>query len=194
MKIGLFFGSFNPVHIGHMVIASYMAEYTDLEQVWLVVSPHNPLKQKDTLLDDQHRLQLVKIAIDDYRKLKASNIEFSLPKPSYTVNTLAYLTEKHPEYRFVLLMGADNLVTFKKWKNWEQILEFSEIYVYPRRDSDGGDLLHHPKVKVVGAPMMDISATFIRDSIRQGKDVRYLLPDSVWRYIREMHFYEKPKE
>ncbi|MFM9028886.1 MAG: nicotinate (nicotinamide) nucleotide adenylyltransferase, partial [Bacteroidota bacterium] len=170
MKIGLFFGSFNPVHIGHMVIASYMAEYTDLEQVWLVVSPHNPLKQKDTLLDDQHRLQLVKIAIDDYRKLKASNIEFSLPKPSYTVNTLAYLTEKHPEYRFVLLMGADNLVTFKKWKNWEQILEFSEIYVYPRRDSDGGDLLHHPKVKVVGAPMMDISATFIRDSIRQGKD------------------------
>lgn len=191
MKIGLFFGSFNPVHIGHMVIASYMAEYTDLDQIWLVVSPHNPLKQKDSLLDDLHRLQLVKIAIDDYRKLKACNIEFELPKPSYTVNTLTYLHEKHPEHVFALLMGADNLVTFKKWKNWERILEMTEIYVYPRRDSDGGELLHHPKVKVVGAPMMDISATFIRESIRQGKDVRYLLPDAVWKYIREMHFYEK---
>lgn len=191
MKTGLFFGSFNPIHVGHMVIASYMAEFTDLDQVWFVVSPHNPLKQKDSLLDDHHRLQLVRLAIDDNRKLKASNIEFGLPQPSYTVNTLAYLSEKHPEHRFVLLMGADNLTTFKKWKNWERILEMVEVYVYPRRESDGGELLHHPKVKVVNAPVMELSATFIREAIRNGKDVRYMLPDSVWKYVKEMHFYEK---
>ena len=191
MKIGLFFGSFNPVHAGHMVIASYLAEFTDLDQVWLVVSPHNPLKEKSSLLSDHHRLQLVRKAIGEYSKLKASNIEFSLPKPSYTVHTLAYLFEQHPEHRFVLILGADNLETFKKWKNWEQILEMVELYVYPRRDSDGGDLLHHPKVKTVDAPMMELSATFIRKSIREGKDVRYMLPSGVWDYIREMHFYEK---
>lgn len=191
MKIGLFFGSFNPVHNGHMVIASYMAEFTDLDQVWFVVSPHNPLKDKTTLLSDHHRLQLVNIAIGDYSRLKSSNIEFSLPKPSYTINTLAYLFEKHPEHRFVLLLGADNLDTFKKWKNWERILELVELYVYPRKGSDGGDLLHHPNVKVIDAPMMELSATFIRNAIKSGKDVRYMLPSSVWDYIREMHFYER---
>ncbi|MFM7217065.1 MAG: nicotinate (nicotinamide) nucleotide adenylyltransferase [Bacteroidota bacterium] len=191
MKVGLFFGSFNPVHVGHMVIASYMAEYTDLEQVWFVVSPHNPLKQKESLLDDQHRLQLVRLATEDNRKLKASNIEFGLPQPNYTVNTLSYLYDMHPDHRFVLMMGADNLTTFKKWKNWEQILEMVEVYVYPRRESDGGDLLHHPKVKVVNAPIMEISATFIREAIRNNKDVRYMLPDVVWKYMKEMHFYEK---
>lgn len=191
MKIGLYFGSFNPVHTGHLVIASYMAEFTDLDQVWLVVSPHNPLKQKDTLLADHHRLQMVRLAIGDYRKLKASDIEFSLPKPSYTIHTLTYLKEKHTDHEFVLIMGADNLETFTKWKNWEQILESVELYVYPRKESDGGSLLHHPKVKVFHAPHMELSATFIRDSIRQKKDVRYMLPQSVWEYIREMHFYEK---
>ncbi|MFM2206355.1 MAG: hypothetical protein RL213_330 [Bacteroidota bacterium] len=191
MKIGLFFGSFNPVHNGHMVIASYLAEFTDLEQVWFVVSPHNPLKDKSSLLSDHHRLQLVKTAIGDYRKLKASNIEFSLPKPSYTINTLSYLFEKHPEHTFVLILGADNLETFKKWKNWEQILEAVELYVYPRRESDGGELLHHPKVKVVDAPLMELSATFIRKAIREGKDVRYMVPGAVWEQMREMHFYEK---
>ncbi len=191
MKIGLFFGSFNPVHNGHMVIASYMAEYTDLEQVWFVVSPHNPLKEKDSLLADHHRLQLVKIAIGDYRKLKASDIEFSLPKPSYTIHTLTYLFEKHPSHQFVLIMGADNLETFHKWKNWEQILESVELYVYPRKDNQGGNLLHHPRVKVVAAPQMEISATFIRKAIKTSKDVRYMLPQYVWEYIQEMHFYER---
>jgi nicotinate-nucleotide adenylyltransferase len=191
MKIGLFFGSFNPVHNGHMVIASYMAEYTDLEQVWLVVSPHNPLKEKDSLLADHHRLQLVKIAIGDYRKLKASDIEFSLPKPSYTIHTLTYLFEKHPSHQFVLIMGADNLETFHKWKNWEQILESVELYIYPRKDNQGGNLLHHPRVKVVVAPQMEISATFIRKAIKTSKDVRYMLPQYVWEYIQEMHFYER---
>jgi nicotinate-nucleotide adenylyltransferase len=191
MKIGLFFGSFNPVHTGHLVIASYLAEFTDLDQVWLVVSPHNPLKDKSSLLSDHHRLQLVRAAIGDYRKLKASNIEFSLPKPSYTVHTLTYLFEQHPEHTFALILGADNLETFKKWKNWEQILEMVELYVYPRKESEGGELLHHPKVKVVQAPTMELSATFIRKAIREGKDVRYMLPTAVWDYIREMHFYEK---
>jgi nicotinate-nucleotide adenylyltransferase len=190
MKIGLFFGSFNPVHCGHMIIASYLAEFTDLDKVWFVVSPHNPLKPKQSLLKDHHRLQMVRIAIDDYPKLKASDIEFGLPQPSYTIHTLAHLFDKHPEHQFVLLLGADNLETFKKWKNWEQILEQVELYVYPRNGSDGGKLLHHPKVKVINAPVMELSSTFIRESIAGGKDVRYMVPGAVWTYLREMHFYE----
>jgi nicotinate-nucleotide adenylyltransferase len=191
MKIGLFFGSFNPVHNGHMVIASYMAEYTDLDQVWFVVSPHNPFKEKESLLADHHRLQLVKAAIGDYRKFKASDIEFNLPKPSYTVNTISHLYDKFPDHQFVLIMGADNLASFHKWKNWEQLLEQVELYVYPRRDNPGGDMLHHPKVKIVPAPLMELSATFIRNAIKEGKDVRYMVPESVWEYMREMHFYER---
>ena len=190
MKVGLYFGSFNPVHNGHMVIASYLSEFTDLDSVWFIVSPHNPLKTKSSLLKDHHRLQLVKIAIDDYPKLKASDIEFGLPQPSYTINTLSHLFDKHPEHQFVLILGADNLETFTKWKNWEQILELVELYVYPRKDSDGGELLHHPKVKVINAPLMELSSTFIRESIAAGKDVRYMVPQAVWNYIREMHFYE----
>lgn len=191
MKIGLFFGSFNPVHSGHLVIASYMAEYTDLDQVWFVVTPHNPFKEKDTLLADHHRLQLVKIAIGDYRKIKASDIEFSLPKPSYTITTVSHLYDKYPEHQFALIMGADNLDSFHKWKNWEQLLELVELYVYPRKESTGGELLHHPKVKIIPAPLMELSATFIRNAIKAGKDVRYMLPESVWQYLREMHFYER---
>ena len=191
MKVGLYFGSFNPVHNGHMVIASYLSEFTDLDSVWFIVSPHNPLKTKSSLLKDHHRLQLVKIAIDDYPKLKASDIEFGLPQPSYTINTLSHLFDKHLEHQFVLILGADNLETFTKWKNWEQILELVELYVYPRKDSDGGELLHHPKVKVINAPLMELSSTFIREAIAAGKDVRYMVPQAVWNYLREMHFYEK---
>lgn len=191
MKIGLFFGSFNPIHNGHMVIAQYMAEFTDLEQVWFVVSPHNPLKPKNSLLNDYQRLHLVKLAIGDYRKLKASDIEFSLQRPSYTIHTLAYLFEKFPQHEFTLILGADNLETFHKWKNWEQILEQVELYVYPRRENGNGELFNHPKVKLIAAPLMELSATFIRNSIKSGKDVRYMMPDAVWKYIEEMHFYEK---
>jgi nicotinate-nucleotide adenylyltransferase len=191
MKIGLFFGSFNPVHNGHLVIASYMAEFTDLDQVWFVVTPHNPFKEKETLLADHHRFQLVKIAIGDFRKLKVSDIEFNLPKPSYTVHTVSYLYDKYPEHQFVLIMGADNLDSFHKWKNWEQLLEQVELYVYPRKESSGGELLHHPKVQVIPAPMMELSATFIRNAIKSGKDVRYMVPEAVWQYMREMHFYER---
>ncbi len=191
MKIGLFFGSFNPVHTGHLVIASYMAEFTDLEQVWLVVSPHNPLKLKHTLLQDYHRLTLVKTGIGSNRKLKASDIEFKLSKPSYTINTLVHLNEKFPQHQFVLILGCDTLETFHKWKNYEQILENYELYVYPRPESNGGDLMNHPRVKKFDAPLMQISSSFIRDGIRNKKDVRYMMPESVWDYIEEMHFYEK---
>jgi nicotinate-nucleotide adenylyltransferase len=191
MKVGLFFGSFNPVHTGHLVIAGYMAEFTDLEQVWFVVSPHNPLKLKQTLLQDYHRLTLVKTAIGANRKLKASDVEFKLSKPSYTIHTLAHLSEQFPQHTFVLILGMDILETFHKWKNYEQILENYELYVYPRPESNGGELINNPRVKKVDAPLMQISSSFIREAIRNKKDVRYMMPESVWNYIEEMHFYEK---
>lgn len=190
MKIGLFFGSFNPIHVGHMVIANYMLSSTDIEQVWFVVSPHNPLKKKQTLLSDKHRLTLVREAIGDHTKMKASNIEFGLPQPSYTINTLAYLEEKYPKNEFVLILGSDNLETFSKWKNYEQILERYQLLVYPRPGSEGGALRTHKKVKMTNAPLMEISSTFIREAIKNKKDVRFYLPGNVWQYISEMHFYE----
>ena len=190
MKIGLFFGSFNPVHCGHMVLAGYMSEFTDLEQIWFIVSPHNPLKLKNSLLQDYHRLSLVKIAIGDNRKLKASDIEFKLPRPSYTINTLAYLFEKFPSHQFVLILGSDNLESFTKWKNYSEILDQVELYVYPRKDSAGGELINHPKVKKIPAPLMEISSSFIRDAIHNKKDIRYMLPEKVWEYIDEMSFYK----
>ena len=191
MKIGLFFGSFNPVHNGHMMIANYFAEFTDLEQVWLVVSPHNPLKPAGSLLNDYQRLHLVETAIGSYKKIKISKIEFGLPKTSYTINTLVHLNEKFPQHEFVLIMGSDNLITFHKWKNFEQILENYKIYVYPRPDSDGGELKNHPFVKIIQAPLVEISSTFIRQAIKEGKDVRFYLPESVYDYIDEMNFYKK---
>ncbi len=191
MKTGLFFGSFNPIHNGHLVIAQYMAEFTDLSQVWLIVSPHNPLKPAGSLLQDHHRFEMARIAIGDYRRLKASKVEFTLPRPSYTVNTLAHLHEQYPDDSFVLIMGSDNLETFKKWKNWEQILEYNEIYVYPRPGSEGGELIHHPKIKIIEAPLMQISSTFIRNAIKDKKDIRYMIPESVYTYMDEMNFYKK---
>ena len=191
MKIGLFFGSFNPVHSGHMVIAQYMAEFTDLDQVWLVVSPQNPLKTSGSLLQDYHRFDMVRLAVGDYRKLKAAKVEFGLPIPSYTVNTLAYLQEQYPENEFVLIMGSDNLETFDKWKNWEQLIENHKIYIYPRTGSEGGRLRYHPHVKLVDAPLMQLSASFIRKAIRDKKDVHYMLPDAVFKYMDEMNFYKK---
>lgn len=195
MKVGLFFGSFNPIHVGHMVLANYMLAYTELDQVWFVVSPHNPLKKKSSLLHERHRLQLVTLAIGDNPKLKASDIEFSLSQPSYTVNTLIYLQEKYPKLNFVLIMGEDNLQNFHKWRDYEEILKQHELYIYPRYDKqpDTGnpEVLNHPKVKRIPAPLVEISSTAVRQAIHEKRDIRYFLPAAVWEYIKEMHFYEK---
>jgi nicotinate-nucleotide adenylyltransferase len=191
LKIGLFFGSFNPIHIGHTALANYMAEFTDLDKVWFVVSPQNPLKEKGSLLSEVHRLALVDTAIEGYNKLQSSNIEFKLSKPSYTINTLVHLQEKYPKHQFVLILGSDNLQTFHKWKNYEQILAEYELYVYPRPRYDGGELANHPKVRVFNAPIIEISSSFIREAIKTKKDIRYFLLPSVFEYISEMNFYKK---
>lgn len=156
----------------------------------MVVSPHNPHKPAGSLLQDHHRFEMVRIAIGDYKKLKASKIEFGLPKPSYTITTLVHLHEQYPDKEFVLIMGSDNLETFRKWNNWEQIIEHHEIYVYPRPGGDGGDLRDHPKVKLVDAPLMQLSSTFIRKAIKEKKDIRFMLPESVYNYLDEMNFYK----
>lgn len=200
-KAGLFFGTFNPVHTGHLIIANHMAYNTDLDEVWMVVSPQNPMKQKAGLLADYHRLALVRIAIEDNPKLRASDVEFNLPKPSYTVDTLAYLTEAHPNIEFALIMGEDNLRTLHKWKNHEVILERHRIFVYPRvlTEQEKEDLKghrtasstsKHQGIVKVDAPVMRVSASFVRRSIQEGKSVRYLLTDKVREYVEEMHFYE----
>ena len=204
MNIGLYFGTFNPIHVGHLVIANYMADFTDLDQVWLVVTPQNPLKNKRTLLKDVHRLLLVKEAINDNFKLKASDLEFNLPKPSYTIKTLNKFIEKYPKNNFSLIMGEDNLRNFHKWFNYEVILKNHSIYVYPRlltkqeeaeiKDFDVSKTSSFYKNKNVvfceDVPVMKISASFIRKSIKEGKDVRYLLTEPVHKYIEEMHFYK----
>lgn len=191
MKVGLFFGSFNPVHIGHMIIADYMVEFTDLEQVWLVVSPHNPLKPKSTLAPDYDRLHLVRLAIGDHPKLRASDIEFHLPKPSFTVDTLAFLREKYPDKEFTLIMGGDNLVSLPRWKNYEFLLQRYRIFVYRRPQYEQTELVDHPNVHVFKAPLLDISASFVRECRQAGKSIRYLVPDSVYQYLETSHLYRK---
>jgi nicotinate-nucleotide adenylyltransferase len=191
MKTGLFFGSFNPIHIGHLIIANFMATQTDLKKVCFVVSPQNPLKEKNTLARDYDRLHLVKLAIQDNTKLEASDIEFNLPKPSYTIDTLTYLREKHPKKEYVLIMGGDNLATLHKWKNYEQILANYDVYVYKRPNFDLGELAAHPRIHFFDAPMMDISATYIRNCIKNNHSVQYLLPNVVFDYIEGSNLYKK---
>lgn len=191
MHIGLFFGSFNPVHVGHMVLANYMASFTELEQVWFIVSPHNPLKEKSSLLDQNQRLHMVNLAIGDSQQLKSNNIEFGLPQPSYTINTLAHLKEKYPQHRFSLIMGEDNLESFTKWKNYEEILKHHSLFVYPRPGCNPGELKNHKNVIMTNAPVMELSSTMIRQSIKDKKDVSFFVPRAVWEYLDEMHFYKK---
>lgn len=193
MKIGLYFGTFNPIHVGHMIIANHMAEHSDLEQIWMVVTPHNPLKQKSTLLDDAKRFQLVQIATEDFPKIKASDIEFKLPQPNYTVNTLAHLYDKFPQHEFSLIMGEDNLKSLHKWKNYEVILQNHDVYIYPRISSEAENLQFkdHPKIHLIDAPIVEISSTFIRDSIKNQKNIRPLLSEKVWEYIDHNNFYKK---
>jgi nicotinate-nucleotide adenylyltransferase len=196
-KIGLYFGSFNPVHIGHIAIAGYMTEFSGLRQVWFVVSPHNPLKKKETLLADHQRLYMTQLAIGDNDKLKASDIEFRMALPSYTIDTLTFIQEKHPKNEFCLVMGEDNLYTLHKWKNVEELITRYPIYYYPRPDivKPSSPVLDHilsiAEIHRSDAPLMDISGTFIRNGIKHGKDMSYFLPPAVWKYIKEMHFYEK---
>lgn len=191
MRVGLFFGSFNPIHIGHMALANYMLEFTDMEQVWFVISPHNPLKQKASLLDQKLRLYMVNVAVENFPKFKSSTVEFDLPQPSYTVNTLAHLKELYPKHQFSLIIGQDNLATFHKWKNHEEILARHKLFVYPRPGLSKTPFDAHPNVEITEAPMMDVSSTFIREAIRDKKNVRFFLPEKVWDYIDSMNLYKK---
>ncbi|MBP1223284.1 nicotinate (nicotinamide) nucleotide adenylyltransferase [Flavobacterium sp. 1355] len=193
MRIGLYFGTYNPIHVGHMIIANHMAEFADLDQIWMVVTPHNPLKKKSTLLDDHQRLEMVYLATKDFPKIKPSDIEFKLPQPNYTVNTLVHLHEKYPKHEFSLIMGEDNLKTLHKWKNYEVLLDHYNIYVYPRISSEEGntELKSHPKIHIIDAPIVEISSTFIRNNIKEGKNIQPLLPPKVWEYIDHNNFYKK---
>ena len=183
MKIGLFFGSFNPIHTGHMIIANVIYESSDLDRIWFVISPENPFKKNKNLLNEYDRMDLVRQAIHDDYHFQASNIEFDLPKPSYTIDTLTYLSEKHPNYEFVLIIGKDNLVSFPKWKNSDQILGNYELLVYPRPNSAYSELANHPMVTEIEAPMVDISATLIRKLVRDNRSIKYLVPSGVEELI-----------
>ena len=190
-KTGLFFGSFNPIHVGHLIIANHMVEHTDLEEVWFVISPHSPFKQKASLLADHQRFALVNYAVEDHPNLWASNIEFGLPQPSYTSLTLAFLAERYPNKEFSLIMGEDNLIHIDQWKNADFILNNYPIYVYPRPNIELSKFHQYPNVHIVkDVPQMDISSSFIRKCIKEHKDTRYLLPHRVYEYVKEMHFYE----
>lgn len=204
MNIGLYFGTFNPIHIGHLVIANYISEQTVLDQVWFVVTPQNPLKNKSSLLKDSHRLAMVREAVYDCPKLKASDVEFGLSKPNYTANTLAHIIDKYPTHSFSLIMGEDNLRNFHKWKNHENILANHTIYVYPRvltsQEEEESKSLNNDQIDILkanknivychDAPVMKVSASFIRKSIKEKKDVRFLLSEPVHKYVEEMHFYK----
>ncbi|WP_028892197.1 nicotinate (nicotinamide) nucleotide adenylyltransferase [Tenacibaculum sp. 47A_GOM-205m] len=192
-NIGLYFGTFNPIHIGHLIIANHMVEYSDLDEIWMVVTPHNPFKKKNSLLDNHHRLDMVYLATEEYEKIQPSDIEFRLPQPNYTINTLAHISEKHPNYTFSLIMGEDNLKSLHKWKNYEAILEDYNIYVYPRV-SEGiveNQFKNHKKIHRVDAPIVEVSSTMIRNAIKEEKNCKPLLPFKVWKYIDEMNFYKK---
>src|SRR5512133_1758921 len=189
MKTGLYFGSFNPVHIGHMAIANYIIGFTDIDQLWFVISPQNPLKRKATLLEDHKRRALLEIAVEKDDRFRVCDIEFRLPKPSYTIDTLAYLKELYPSHEFVLIMGSDGLPTFTKWKNFRLIQDNYMRYVYPR---PGFPVIKEetPNSKIVDAPLMEISSTFIRDALKARIDIRHFLPAGVYDYIVQMHYYE----
>ena len=193
IKIGLYFGTFNPIHSGHLIIANHMVEHSDLDEIWLVVTPHNPFKNKSSLLDNHHRFEMVYKATENYSKIKPSDVEFKLPQPNYTIYTLAHLTDLYPDKEFSLIMGEDNLKSFQKWKNFETILEHHQIYVYPRISDGNPDipLVNHKKINKIEAPVVQISSTMIRNGIKSGKNIQPLLSKEVWEYIDEMNFYRK---
>ncbi len=189
MNIGLYFGSFNPIHIGHLIIASHVANHTEMDQVWLVVSPQNPLKPSATLLNEYHRLHLVRLALEDDPQVKASDVEFKLPKPSYTIDTLAYLHEKYPQHQFSIIMGSDSFQNLPKWKNFELLLKKYPFIVYRRRDHDIKETWG-AQVNIVEAPLLEISATTIRQNRKEGKTIRYLVPEKVREEIENAGYYK----
>ncbi|WP_379086135.1 nicotinate (nicotinamide) nucleotide adenylyltransferase [Pedobacter sp. UC225_65] len=188
-KIGLFFGSFNPIHIGHLIIANYMANFSSLKEVWLVVSPHNPLKQRSGLANMYDRLEMAKLATENAPQIKISDIEFKLPQPSYTIDTLTHLHERYPEKEFVLIMGADNLVSLKKWKNFEVLLKDYHIYVYPRPGAEVSEWKNHPSITFTDTPEMEISSTFIRKALKDNKNIQFFVPDNVLAFIDQKNMY-----
>lgn len=196
-KVGLFFGSFNPIHIGHLILANYILEHSDMQELWFVVSPQNPFKEKKSLLNDHNRLDMVQLAIKNYPKMRASNVEFSLPTPSYTIDTLTYLQEKHPDYSFSLIMGEDNLGNLHKWKNYDLLLQNYQVIVYPRifgedisSSPNVTQLKNHHNIHKIDAPIIELSATEIRDMIKSGKNVRPMLPPEVFEYLDGSSFYK----
>lgn len=192
MNIGLYFGTFNPIHVGHLIIANHMAEYSDLDEVWMVVTPHNPFKKKATLLDNYQRYEMVFQATEDYLNIKPTDIEFGLPQPSYTVNTLAHIQEKYPQHQFSLIMGEDNLQGLHKWKNHELLVKNHDIYVYPRVFENKKEVkISQDRVHLIEAPIVEISSTQIRKAIKAGKNVQPLLPKLVWDYVDKMNLYKK---
>ncbi len=188
--VGLFFGSFNPVHVGHMIIANYMVEHTELEEIWMVLSPQNPFKSQKSLANDYDRLHLLNLSIGEHAKIKSSNVEFNLPKPSYTIDTLIYLKEKYPDKKFSLIMGGDNITNFHKWKNYELIIRDHDIYVYKRGDKTEHQLGDTPKIKFAEAPLLNISASYIRKSIKEGKSIQYLVTEEVFNYLNTHNIYK----
>jgi nicotinate-nucleotide adenylyltransferase len=190
MKIGLYFGSFNPIHIGHMIIANHVLSHCNIDRLWFVVSPHNPLKETSSLLNENHRLHLVRLAIENESKFKASNIEFSLPRPSYTIDTISYLSDKYPQHEFSIVMGSDSFFNIKKWKNYKELLKQCKIIIYKRPGFEP-DISLSKNIELVNAPLLDISSTYIRNLIKEKKSIRYLVKDEVMEDILANGYYSK---
>ena len=190
-KIGIYSGSFNPVHHGHVMLASYLVEFSDLDELWFVVSPQNPFKKKADLLDDDERLKMVELAIEGDERLRVCDIEMHLPTPSYTINTLTALSEQYLDCRFVFICGMDSLQSFGGWREYQRILDNYQLLVFPREGYDGGDLVNHPSVTILKTPIVEISSTFIRRCVKEGRDVRHFMPERAFRYMKERGFFEK---
>ena len=188
-KVGIYSGSFNPIHHGHVMLANYLVEFSDLDELWFVVTPQNPLKKKEDLLDDDERLKMVQLALGDDLRFHVSDIEMHLPTPSYTINTLTALSEQHPDCEFVFICGMDSLQNFKNWREYQKILDNYELLVFPREDYDGGELINYPSVTVLKTPILEISSTFIRQCVKEGRDVRHFMPEKAFQYMKEQQFY-----
>jgi nicotinate-nucleotide adenylyltransferase len=189
-KVGIYSGSFNPIHHGHVMLANYLVEFSDLDELWFVVTPQNPLKKKEDLLDDDERLKMVQLAVGDDPRFVVSDIEMHLPTPSFTINTLTALSEQHPDCEFVFICGMDSLQNLRNWREYQRILDNFELLVFPREGYDGGELANYPSVNILQTPIVEVSSTFIRNCVKEGRDVRHFMPEKAFRYMQEHHFYE----